>query len=354
MNVVRTEIDWHPGLPIFASDRYMRLLSSEYGWLGEVDDEGDLACILPFVIARKAILRLARFTVETIALKPGFDRERETAFLNGAVSVLRSMNVDVIVPATFSSLFQVVPEGALAAPYGNVVIDLTQSEERLWQAVHHKHRNVVRNAIKQGVTIRSGVEHLETAYRLTLASFMRSARSPVQRRRVAARMDYAEFRRLVDGLGEYVKVLVAEHQGVPQSAAVMPYSGHSAYYLHGGSVEKPLTGASNLLQWEAIRMFRQLGVQRYNFFGVRVAPDPGSKAEGIRKFKERFGGQFVSGLMWKFPLHPAKYLLYELAARIRNGGDVVDQERRRRAGAKSPAPAPRQAEIGSRPEASDG
>ena len=329
MKVVRTAIDWNPSLPIFASDRYLRLLSSEYGWLGAVDDAGELACILPFVIVRKAVLRLARFTVETIVLKPGFDGERETEFLNGAVNVLRSLNVDVIVPATFSSLFQSVPDGALAAPYGNVVIDLTQSEEQLWQAVHHKHRNVVRNATKQGVTIRSGIEHLETAYRLTLASFLRSARGPIQRRRVAARMDYREFCRHVNGLGEYVKVFVAEHQGVPQSAAVMPYSGHSAYYLHGGSVEKPLTGASNLLQWEAMRVFRQLGVQRYNLFGVRVAPDPGSKAEGIRKFKERFGGQFVSGWMWKCALHPTKYLLYEVAARIRNGGDVVDQERRR-------------------------
>ena len=329
MKVVRTEVDWNPGLPIFASDRYLRLLSPEYGWIGGVDDEGDLACVLPFVVVRKAVLRLARFTVETIALKPGFDGTRETEFLNGAVGLLRSLNVDVIVPATFSSLFRTVPDGALAAPYGSVVVDLTQSEERLWQALHHKHRNVVRNAIKQGVTVRSGIEHLETAYRLTVASFLRSARGPLQRRRVAARMDYGEFCRHVTGLGEYVKVFIAEHQGVAQSAAVIPYSRHSAYYLHGGSVDKPVTGASNLLQWEAMLAFRQLDVQRYNLFGVRVAPDPGSKAEGIRKFKERFGGEVVSGWMWKFPIHPARNLLYQAAAWIRNGGDVVDQERRR-------------------------
>jgi len=330
VKAIRTEIDLNPTLPIFASDRYLRLLSTEYGWIGAVDDCGDLACILPFVILKKAVLRLARFPVETIVLNPGVDAEQERAFLNGAVDLLRSMNVDVIVPATFSSLFQRFPDGALIAPYGNVLIDLTRSEEVLWQAVHHKHRNVIRNAIRQGVTIKSGVEHLETAYRLTLASFLRSAGGPITRRRVAARMNYAEFGRLVSGLGEYVQVLIADYQGVAQSAAVIPYSQHAAYYMHGGNTERPLTGAANLLQWEAIRMFRSLGVHRYNFFGVRVEPDQGSKAEGIRKFKERFGGQFVSGWMWKLPLHPAKYLLYEVAARIRSGGDVVDQERRRR------------------------
>ena len=258
----------------------------------------------------------------------------------------RSIGADVIVPASFNSLFRTYPDGALAAPYGNVVVDLTQSEEALWQGVHHKHRNVIRNADRQGVTIKSGIEHLDTAYRLTLASLLRSTRGPVERRRVHARMDYVEFSRLVHALGDYVRVLVAEFDGVAQSAAVIPYSAHSAYYMHGGSIAKPVSGASNLLQWEAMRLFRNMGVGRYNFYGVRVGPAKGSKAEGIRMFKERFGGTFVPAFMWKVPLRRGKYMLYQLAAALRNGGDVVDQELRRGHtlqpqpdGAASPEPA---------------
>jgi hypothetical protein len=329
LKAVRVAVDWNPRLPIFASDRYLRLLGREYGWLGGVNAEGDLVCVLPFVIIKKVVLRLVRFPVETILLKPGINTEQEKAFLNSAVERLRSMNVDVIVPATFNSLFRTFPDRALVAPYGNVVVDLNQSEELLWQAVHHKHRNVIRNARRQGVTIKSGIEHMDTAYELTVASLLRSARSPLERRRVSARMNYADFGRLVRGLGENVRVLIADHDGVAQSAAVIPYSGHSAYYMHGGTITKPVTGASNLLQWEAIRLFREMGVERYNFFGVRVAPERGSKAEGIRKFKERFGGNFVSGFMWKLPVGRVKYALYELASRVRSGGDVVDQERRR-------------------------
>jgi lipid II:glycine glycyltransferase (peptidoglycan interpeptide bridge formation enzyme) len=142
-------------------------------------------------------------------------------------------------------------------------------------------------------------------------------------------MDYVEFSRLVHALGEYVQVLVADHQGVAQSAAVIPYSAHCAYYMHGGTIAKPVSGASNLLQWEAIRLFRNLGVGRYNFYGVRMAPAKGSKAEGIRMFKERFGGAVVPVFMWKVPLARGKYMLYKLAAALRNGGDVVDQELRR-------------------------
>jgi hypothetical protein len=323
------EVDWNPSMSIFASDRYLRLLGAEWGWLGGVREGGDLACVLPFVVVKKWVLRLVRFPVETILLNPEIDAAQERAFLNSAVRHFRSMGVDVIVPPTFNSLFRTYPDGALVAPYGNVVVDLSQSEQELWQGVHHKHRNVIRNAGRQGVTIKSGLEHLETAYQLTLTSLLRSARGPVARRRVHARMNHADFSRLAHALGEYVQVLVADHQGVAQSAAVIPYSAHSAYYMHGGSIAKPVSGASNLLQWEAMRLFRNMGVGRYNFYGVRVAPAKGSKAEGIRMFKERFGGTFVPAFMWKVPLRRAKYMLYEFAAALRNGGDVVDQELRR-------------------------
>ena len=331
MKVVRIPIEWDRHLPIFASERYLQLLGNEYGWIGGIDNSGNLACLLPFVVLSKALFRLVRFPVETILLSSSVDAEQEKMFLNGAMEHIRALNVDLIVPATFNSLFRTYPDGALAAPYGNLVVDLAKSEEQLWQGVHRKHRSVIRNAIREGVTIRSGIEHLDTAYNLTLASFLRSATGFIGRSRIRARLSHREFCRVANGLGEYAHVLIAEHQGVAQCAAVIPFSDHSAYYMHGGSVAKPVLGASNLLQWEAMRRFREMGVRRYNFFGARIDPPKGSKAEGIRKFKERFGGDFVSGFMWKCSFRRGKYALYELAAWARNGGDVVDQERKRQA-----------------------
>lgn len=129
------------------------------------------------------------------------------------------------------------------------------------------------------------------------------------------------------GLGEYVKVLVADYQRSVQGCAVVPFSGHSAYYLYGGSIPNLLTGATNLLQWEAIRMFRKLGVKRYDFVGVRINPEKGSKQEGLMIFKQRFGGQLAQGYMWKYSLHPLKFAVFSLAVRFLRGGDIVDHER---------------------------
>jgi hypothetical protein len=42
--------------------------------------------------------------------------------------------------------------------------------------------------------------------------------------------------------------------------AVITFSEYSAYYIHGGSIPGPVTDALNLLHWEAMRLFRELGL----------------------------------------------------------------------------------------------
>lgn len=326
MKAIPIDLSWRDDFSIYASEAFLKTISREYGWLGGVDSAREVRCILPYSVIRKAGMRLVRFPVQTIPLECDLSLDEERDFLNSAADFFRLASIDVIVPATFNTVFRVYPANAIAAPFGSYVIDLTLPEEDLWSKVHAKHRNVIRNATKKGVVIKTGTEQLETAYRLVQDSVTRSARGLVERMRVSARMDYRTFRHQMLAFGEFVRVFVAEYEGVAQSAAVIPFSRHCAYYMHGGSIESPLTGASNLLQWEAIRQFRAQGVRSYDFFGGRVDPESGSKMEGIMKFKERFGGRFIEGFMWKLPFNPIKYGIYGLAARLRNGGDVVDQE----------------------------
>jgi hypothetical protein len=328
MNAAPIDIQWHPGQSIFASEAFLKTISPRYGWLGGFDDNRTLRCALPYSVIKKAGLNLVRFPVQTIVMEElTIDQERR--FLNSVVKALEAIGTDIIVPATFNTVFRTCPDDAIVAPFATFRLDLSVGEEALWKHVHNKHRNVIRNAEKKGVVIKSGPEHLKTAFELTRASFERSAPGVLARMRVRARLGYESFSSQVNALGEFVKVFVAEHQGVPQSAAVIPFSRHAAYYMHGGSIDAPLTGSANLMQWEIIKLFSAMGVEAYDFFGARVNPDAGSKIEGIMRFKERFGGDFVRGFMWKVPCRPLKYRLYNLAAALRNGGDVVDQERGR-------------------------
>jgi hypothetical protein len=312
------EIRWHPDLSIYASEPFLKAVGDEYGWLGGVDDSGKLRCILPYTVIRKAFIRMVRFRIETIPVSDDFGIQQEKAFLNSAMEYFRSKGYGVVIPATTNTIFRTYPDGAIAAPYGTYIIDLTQSEEDIWNNFSSSHRRKVRLAIKQGVQIHDGFGHLKTAYKLVRSTFKRSK---------MGFMSYAALERMVAGAGENVRIFVAEHQGVAQGCIVVPFSLHSAYYVYGGSIPEPVTGATNLLHWEAIRRLRPLGVKRYDFVGVRINPEKGSKQEGLKTFKERFGGKLVQGYMWKNSLHPLRYKVYSLAVRCLRGGDIVDAER---------------------------
>jgi hypothetical protein len=318
MRTTPVKINWHPGLSIYASESFLKVVGDEYGWLGGIDGSGTLRCVLPYTVIRKAIFRMVRFRVETISLGKEIDVEEEKSFLNSAVEYFRSIGADMIIPATTNTIFRTYPDGAIAAPYGTYIINLEQPEETLWDNLSSTHRRKIRLAMKQGVQIRSGMEHVETAYTLVRETFKRSK---------LCFMGHDAFRRYVYGLGNNVKVLVANHGGRIQGCVVIPFSNYSAYYVYGGSVPEPITGAVNLLHWEAIRQFRELGVKRYDFVGVRINPDLGTKQEGLKMFKQRFGGKLIQGYMWKYSLSPLTYSIYSLAIRVLRGGDIVDQER---------------------------
>ena len=318
MNVKPIEIRWHPGISIYASGQFLKTVGDDFGWLGGFDDSENLRCVLPYTIVRKASVRMVRFRVETIPWNADLSIEEEKDFLNRVVAYFRSVHADLVIPATTNSIFRTYPRGAVAAPYGTLIIDLNQSEETLFGNLSPSHRRKVRLAIKAGVEITDGPEHAGTAYALVRETFERSS---------IRFMNSAAFHRMVGGLGEYVKILVARHRGVIQGALVIPYSTYGAYYNYGGSIPEPETGAMVLLHWQAIRMFRDLGVQRYDFCGVRINPDKGSKQDGLLSFKERFGPRLFQGYMWKCNINPIKSRVYSLAVRFLKGGDIVDAER---------------------------
>lgn len=316
MKAKAISIDWHPGLSIYASEVFLKTVGDEFGWLGGIDDTGKLRCILPYTIVRKSIVRMVRFRIETLSLDGSLSLEEERGFLNSVVDYFRSVGADMIIPPSTNTIFRVYPDGAMAAPYGSYVIDLKKDEELLFNQMSATHRKRTRQAKRHGVKIKSGLEHMDSAYNIITTTLKRSS---------MRFMDYGAFKKLIHALGENVKLFVAEHDGVVQGCTLFPFSNYCAYSLYGGTISE-VPGAMHLLNWEAIRLFRNLGVERFDFVGVRINPDPGSKQEGIKTFKERFGGQLVQGYTWKYSFRALKYYLYELAVRLRRGGDTVDRE----------------------------
>jgi lipid II:glycine glycyltransferase (peptidoglycan interpeptide bridge formation enzyme) len=284
--------------------------------------------VLPYTIFRKVIFRMVRFRVETLPMTSDFDISEERAFLNCAIEFIRTMGVDMVIPATTNTLFRTYPDGADAAPYGSYIIDLDQSEDVLWKNIDRITRQNIRSASKAGIIIRDATaEEFDKAYLLIKDTFKRS-RLPF--------MEREAFGSFLSGLAEYGKLLVADKDGMAQSVCAFGFSDYSAYAVYAGNALNQAQGANKLLYWEAIRLFKSMGVRTYDFVGARIGPEKGSKQEALGLFKKRFGGMLKQGYIWKYSFHPLKYRLYRLAARLRSGGDIVDAEKHKLVSFKLP------------------
>jgi lipid II:glycine glycyltransferase (peptidoglycan interpeptide bridge formation enzyme) len=261
---------------------------------------------------------MVRFRVETIPIDDEMSAEEEKSFLNSAIEYFRSIGADIIIPATTNTIFRIYPDGADAAPYGSYVIDLSQSEDILWRNIERITRQNINTALKKGVAIRSGIEHLDAAYLHVADTFKRSK---------LQFMDYESFKRYMLGLGDNGMIMRADYQGAPQSYVVFAFSDYCAYAVYAGNIARQQQGANKLLYWEAIRMFKKLGVQRYDVVGARIDPKKGSKQETINSLKKHLGAKLIQGYMWKYALRPLKALPYTLGVRYLRGGDIVDHER---------------------------
>ncbi len=313
-------ICWDPSLPVFAKREFLQAVGDDYGWLGGNDESGTQRCILPFTVLNKAGLRMVRFRSETIPMGPGLDIDEERSFLNSVVDYFRSAGADVIIPGSNNALFRTYPEGAIPAPYGSYVVDLQPSEETLWRNISKTSRQNISSAQKDGVVVREGIEMLDAAYDLIRETFRRSKMSF---------MDRDSFRRFALSLGEQCKILATEHKGAAQSYSLIAFSAPSAFWVYGGNIENQHPGAMKLQQWEAIRLCRNLGVGKYDFYGARINPPAGSKQEGINKMKKHLGASLAQGYMWKYHLRPVRAWVYSSAVRWLRGGDIVDQEKRK-------------------------
>jgi lipid II:glycine glycyltransferase (peptidoglycan interpeptide bridge formation enzyme) len=224
----------------------------------------------------------------------------------------------VIIPATTNTIFRTYPDGADAAPYGSYLVDLQQPEDVLWKNIGRITRQNIGTAQKDGVCIQGGLQHLDAAYALIKETFNRSKLPFISRE---------SLQRFMVGLGENGKLITAEYQGVLQSCVIYAFSDYCAYAVYAGNAAPQHQGANKLIYWEAFRLFKQLGVQRFDFVGARIDPEKGSKNEAINLFKQRLGAKLTQGYIWKYALRPWRSLVYSQGVRLLRGGDIVDLER---------------------------
>lgn len=296
---------------IFGKQSYLKSKSEHYGAITSDNIK------ISFTI--KNLLTIKLLTISSFEINNSIN---ETTFNEQMYAIIealqKSEKIDFITCPATHVIFPYPLKFGNNAKFGTALVNLSLSEEELFKKLHGKHRNVIRKAQKDGLEVLSGQEHKESCYKIIAQTL---------RRENVYFEDLQTYNAFCDSWENNVQYYIVKKNNEIHGAAVIPFDSKSGYYLWGGSVERPSTGAMNYMHWFIIKDLKSKNVKYYDFVGIRSNPLPESKLYGIKRFKIRFGGEETYGFLFKHVLNRRKYqffkILYFLKTRTKHS-DIID------------------------------
>lgn len=187
-----------------------------------------------------------------------------------------------------------------------VWMDVSRSEDELLARMKQKTRYNIRLAERKGVIVRrGGTEDLQVLYRMYAETSVRDGFV------IRPERYYLRVWQTFMGAG-MATPLIAEVEGEVVAALVLFHFGKTAWYLHGMSREAHRNlMPTYLLQWEAMRIAKEMGCARYDLWGAPDVFDETDSMWGVFRFKQGLGGQVICTLgAWDHACRPVLYQLY--------------------------------------------
>ncbi len=191
-------------------------------------------------------------------------------------------------------------------PTKTLVLDISKPAEELLSQLHSKTRYNIRLAQKKGVTVEELSEKID--------DFLRLSKETAKRDRFHLHPQ-GYYQKMLEVLGQegMIKLFLAKCKNQIVAANLVCFFGQTATYLHGASdYNFRQLMAPHLLQWQTICQAKQLGLKRYDFWGIDEKKWP-----GVTRFKKGFNGQeIVYPGAFDLVFQPVWYKIYHLARRI--------------------------------------
>ena len=287
-------------LPVFSKEDYLKAKSSIYGWL--ISD----VFILPYIIDKKIIFKRLIFTSTPINFA-GNENEDEAMFLRAVIIYLEENKLcDFVGKAQSNCVFKKVPKEINTVPWGSYILNLQQSESELIDGYHKKNRNVIRKAEKEGVKV---------VFSDSINTVHGNIKETLKRQNSPYFPSLSFLKNLQRDIPDNLLLAAVYKDNSLQGTAVVLYDDKCGYYLYGGSSPQPFTGSVNFLQHCIILHLKSLGLSNYDFVGARLRVEPGSKFEGIQRFKSRFGSELDEGYAFNVIFSTVKFKLYNFAVK---------------------------------------
>jgi len=199
-------------------------------------------------------------------------------------------------------------------PSWTQILDLKKSEDELLKSFHSKTRYNIRLAEKKGVVIKEmsndrGFEIFSKLYFDTCRRQKYFGHTP-------------KYHKIIwENLKKNIAhILIAFYKDIPLAAYELFYFKNTLYYPYGGtSLEYRNLMASNLLMWEAIRLGKKLGADKFDMWGS-LGPnyDTTDPWSGFTRFKEGYGTKFTEFIgSYDLVINPLLYKIYNVIYSLR-------------------------------------
>lgn len=199
-------------------------------------------------------------------------------------------------------------------PVWTQILNLNKSEEELLKSFHHKTRYNIRLAEKKGVVIKEMLN--DKGFEIFSKLYFETCK---RQKYFGHTLKYHKI--VWDSLKKNIAhILIAFYNKIPLAAYELFYFKNTIYYPYGGtSLEYRNLMASNLLMWEAIKLGKKLGAEKFDMWGS-LGPnyDTTDPWSGFTRFKEGYGTKFTEFVgSYDLVINKNAYNFYNLIYKLR-------------------------------------
>ncbi|MBN1162858.1 peptidoglycan bridge formation glycyltransferase FemA/FemB family protein [Patescibacteria group bacterium] len=191
---------------------------------------------------------------------------------------------------------------------GNLLLDITKSDDELLENMYKKHRYNINYAERKGVVVEE--VQSDSDFDIFYSLYKKTAERQAYYFRVKGYL--SKLWDIFHNEGK-AHILIAKYDNTPLAAWLLLVHGDVIYYPYGGSSEeyKNLHG-SCLIGWETIKLGKKLGCKSLDMWGA--AEDLNDKSDpyhGFSVFKSKFGPRHATYLnSYDFVVNNALYKMF--------------------------------------------
>jgi hypothetical protein len=213
---------------------------------------------------------------ESVVGKNSFSKEILTAVAD-YFDQLKSDLTDLALPAHVMDTQPFTWRGFQSSLRYSYWLDLSQTEEELWNKLSSEKRKSINRAQKENIQTELVTDRQEV-YQLILAS--------LSRHHVLKNKSIIQKIVLNPDLANHSFAFLAKEKTIPTSATFCTVSGDTAVYLFGGTADPSGNNGSGVsCMWQSILHAKKLGLAKFDF--------EGSMQPGIERYFREFGGNLV-------------------------------------------------------------